>query len=147
MHEYKVPSQISYSVNSERRLKWGRGISAASRPMIWTKLQLDQEDRLADLKSILESLEETENLDQEKIRKEWGNPSSLAQEPIDIVADYLTEVRQVAVREIKSALGDTIVPRLVTDIVITVPAVFLRLSTIRIQLANISRSGPTKPRI
>jgi hypothetical protein len=115
--------------------------------MIWTKLQLDEQDRLADLKGILESLEEIESLDQEGMRNAWGNPTTYAKEPVEIVGDYLSEVRQVAVREIKRALGHSLVPRLVTDIVITVPAVISILRTIELQLANISRSGPTKPRI
>jgi hypothetical protein len=129
--EPKVPSEISYSINSKTRLQWGSAILPGSPTMTWTKLQLDQQDqqdRLEELKGILKSLKATESLDQEQIRRERGLPSFHAKEPVDIVADYLSEVRQVVVRELRNTLGHAMVSRLITDIVITVPAVFLNLT-------------------
>jgi hypothetical protein len=91
--------------------------------MIWTKLQLDQQERVEELRLILKSLIATDNLDYERIRRERGLPSFPAKEPVDIVADYLGKVREVVVEQLLRTFGRVLMSRIITDIVITVPAV------------------------
>jgi len=89
--------------------------------MIWTKMELDQQGRKQELKSILDALDGMKNLDLDKIRMENGLPSYPAREPVDIVADYLSKVREHVLKEL--GLHPTVLSDVITDLVVTVPAV------------------------
>jgi hypothetical protein len=91
--------------------------------MVWTKLELDQQGREQELQCILDGLIGMRNLDLDEIRRESGLPSYPAKEPVDIVADYLSKVRGRLVEELILEKGQAVFSNLVTDIVITVPAV------------------------
>jgi hypothetical protein len=86
-------------------------------------MELDQQGREQELQCILDGLIGMRNLDLDEIRRESGLPSYPAKEPVDIVADYLSKVRGILVEEIILDLGQAVFSNLVTDIVITVPAV------------------------
>jgi hypothetical protein len=86
-------------------------------------MELDQQGREQELQCILDGLIGMKNLGLDEIRRESGLPSYPAKEPVDIVADYLSKIRGILVEELVLNLGQAVFSNLVTDIVITVPAV------------------------
>jgi hypothetical protein len=119
----KVPSEISYSSTSERNYQWGFDIGNDSHKMIWTKMELDQQGRKLELQLILDALIGMRNLDLDDIRREHGLPSYPAKEPVDIVADYLSKVREIVLGELVHIFTRAGLSEMVTDLVVTVPAV------------------------
>ncbi|OCK87440.1 uncharacterized protein K441DRAFT_682663 [Cenococcum geophilum 1.58] len=119
---YKVPSEISYSAAAEHNHQWGFDIHGGSQRMVWTKMELDQQGRKQELKSILDALVGMKNLDLGEIRKENGLPSYPAKEPVDIVADYLSKVREHVLKE--PGLQPAMISDIITDLVVAVPAMW-----------------------
>jgi hypothetical protein len=141
----KVPSEISYSTTSGVERQWGFDIAPGSLKFVWTKLELDQQERSEELVLILKALDGMGNLDPENIREADGLPSYPAKDSVDIVAEYLTKVREY-VRD-HPQLHPTYLSMPPIDLVVTVPAVSDAPSS-AIGLANLSiRIGQTKPRI
>lgn len=122
---HKVPSEISYSATLEQNRQWGFDIDPGAQRMIWTKMELDQSDTIQELKWIKEALIGMRNLDLDAIRGENGLPSYPAKEPVDIVADYLSHLREQLLEELEDEerLGRAVLFSIVTDLVVTVPAV------------------------
>jgi hypothetical protein len=118
---HKAPSEISYSAAAGDNRQWGSDIHDGSQKMIWTKMELDQQGRKQELKSILDALVGMKNLDLDEIRMENGLPSYPAKEPVDIVADYLSKVRERVLEQ--PGLHPAVISDIITDLVVTVPAV------------------------
>lgn len=95
--------------------------------MIWTKLQLEEQDRLEELSLVLKALDGMADLDIKKIEESKGLPSFPAKAPVEIVADYLSLVRQhlieVELEGPNSTLGANLLRRTPVDIVLTCPNV------------------------
>jgi hypothetical protein len=119
----KVPSEISYSLTTERNYQWGFDIGEGSHKMIWTKMELDQQGRKQELQWILDGLIGMRNLDLDRIRRENGLPSYPAKEPVDIVADYLSKVREKVIVELEGLFNRAVLAEMVIDLVVTLPAV------------------------
>jgi hypothetical protein len=119
----KVPSEISYSQTSEHAYQWGFDISDDSHKMVWTKLELNQQERKQELQWILDGLIGMRNLDLDGIRGQNGLPSYPAREPVDIVADFLGKVREHFIEGFVRKFSRALFSEMVIDLVVTEPAV------------------------
>jgi hypothetical protein len=119
----KVPSEISYSVTRGGESQWGFDIAPGSLKFVWTKLELDQQERPEELVLILKALDGMKNLDPEKIREADRFPSYPAKDPVDIVAEYLTKAREYVRDHPPNRLHPTYLSMTPIDLVVTVPAV------------------------
>jgi len=119
----KVPSEISYSHTKGPSYQWGFAIDSKSQKMTRTKLQLDQQDRLDELKLLRDELTGMKDFDMTRVREQGGLPAYTGLEPVNIVADYLTKVQESVLKELLKEITQQRLDQLPTDLVITVPAV------------------------
>ena len=117
-----VPSVISYPrASADIETQWGYDNKPGSIVMTHTKLALDVQDSISELKLILQSLDGMNNLTFEYIESPRGRPQYPIFSPIEIVTHYLSNVfRHVA--EDFSLLGRLIL-LIAVDVVIAVPPV------------------------
>lgn len=126
----KVPSRIIYDVPSKDDIQWGNQIRPNTKGKVHTlmKLSLDEHQKkskqlkllLAFLSSSLGGL----NLSDSDSEDEDGPPDYPGRGPVDIVGDYLTEVRKHVWGELTRRYGETIFSNLTKELVVTVPAVW-----------------------
>jgi len=126
--EQKVPSEISYSAALGGERQWGYDISESSLKWQWTKMELDQQERPDELRLILEAVDGMKNLDISKVDQSNGQALAYSRAPEDIVADYLSYVREYLVVKLRLLYPD-IFTTLAIDLVLTVPAVCLNSIT------------------
>jgi hypothetical protein len=116
--------------------------------MVWTKLELAQQRRPEELRMILDALNGMENLDFDTIRRSGGLPEYPAKDPVDIVADYLTFVREHLMENLVQDYGPHYISTVPVDIVFAVPAVSGKLSLVLDSVSFwLSRSGQILPKI
>lgn len=122
--EVKVPSQIAYAAGREYSTQWGYDISPGTLRLLWTKLELLTQNRGEELDHILRALEGMKNLNFEHIEKSRGLPEYPAKEPVEIITDYLSLVREhVIERDLIPTLGRELFERTPVDLVVTCPTV------------------------
>jgi hypothetical protein len=119
----KVPSEISYSAAPGNEGQWGCDIAPGSLKFAWTKLELDQQERPEELKLILRALEGMKHMDPDHVQEAHRFSSHPAKDPVDIVADYLTRVREYARDHPPFGFHQAIFAVTPVDLVVTVPAV------------------------
>jgi hypothetical protein len=119
----KVPSEISYSVASHGESQWGCDIAPGSLKFVWTKLELDQQERLAELDLILKALESMKYMDPNHVQEAHRFPSHPARDSVDIVADYLTRVREYVRDHPPHGFHQAFFDVTPVDLVVTVPTV------------------------
>jgi hypothetical protein len=64
------------------------------------KLELDPQQQLEELRMILDSLTGVKNLDFREIQKADRRPSYPSKEPVEIVGDFLSSIRECVVEEL-----------------------------------------------
>jgi hypothetical protein len=119
----KVPSEISYSAAPRGEGQWGFDIAPGSLKLFWTKLELDQQERPDELELILKALESMKYLNPNEVQEADGFPSYPAKDPVDIVAEYLTRVREYVRDHPPSNFHQAFFSTTPVDLVVTVPAV------------------------
>jgi hypothetical protein len=123
----KVPSVISYAPSEACEAQWGAEVSDSAVAMIWTKLELDEQDRLEELDLLLKALNGMADLELNQIAGAQGLPSYPAKEPEEIIADYLHFMRAHLVEhELEGPLsnfGANWLRRVTVDVVVTCPLV------------------------
>jgi hypothetical protein len=122
-NDEKVPSEISYSTASGNEGQWGYNIAPGSLKFAWTKLELDQQERPDELKLILKALEGMKLMDPNHVPGAHRFSSHLAKDSVDIVADYLTRVREYVRDHPPSGFHQAFFAVTPVDLVVTVPAV------------------------
>jgi hypothetical protein len=97
--------------------------------MVWTKLKLDESNRSRQLELILALL--TDNLEGFRMKdggeeeEDGENPPRYpGKEPVDVVTDFLTGVKDYAYEAIQTNLTKALFNSLPIEVVITVPAVW-----------------------
>ncbi|KAH0552832.1 hypothetical protein GP486_006968 [Trichoglossum hirsutum] len=130
----KVPSIISFSpihwgldlLNFLRETSpgEGEGVGRDAGALVWTKLELEQQERPDELRMILEALIGMNDLDYSKIVGSAGLPQYPAKDPVDIVAEYLSKVREYLVQTILGDYSPEYLSTTPVDLVITVPTVW-----------------------
>jgi hypothetical protein len=119
----KVPSEISYSPSQGFGLQWGYDISPGSCKLVWTKLELDQQRRSDELRMLLDALIGMGNLDVRKIEQASGLPPYPGKDPVELVGDYLSSVREHLMHLLVNTYGADYLSTVPIDLVVTVPAV------------------------
>ncbi|KAK0122814.1 hypothetical protein ONS96_009847 [Cadophora gregata f. sp. sojae] len=110
----KVPSEVAYSNGF---LEWGNKIQPKSQRIAWTKLLLDETEK--EKRSVL-----MRDLEMEKSTASNENSQSEAvKEPLEIVSDFLREVRMHLETALEIRFG-SMLHDLRREVVITVPAVW-----------------------
>ena len=122
-NEAKVPSAISYATGPHGERQWGLDISTETSRLTLTKLQLEHQDRLEELKNVLAAVRGMELLDVSKVDQNNGLALSYSKDPEDIVADYLTGFREYLVPFIQKIYPLAWLRSVPIDLIITVPAV------------------------
>jgi hypothetical protein len=122
-NEEKVPSEISYSAAPGGEHQWGFDVAPESLKLVWTKLELDQQERHDELELILKAIDGMGNLDPERIPEADGFPSYAAKGPVDIVAEYLTQVREYVRDHPPLDFPPSYLSTVPIDLVIAVPVV------------------------
>ena len=123
-NEQKVRSEISYSAApSGEYHQWGFDIAPGSLKLVWTKLELDQQERPDELELILKAIDRMGNLDPDRIPEADGFSSYAAKDPVDIVAEYLTQVREYVRDHPPVDFHPSFLSTVPIDLVVTVPAV------------------------
>jgi molecular chaperone DnaK (HSP70) len=126
----KVPSRISYGVPPAVEIKWGNQIRPNDKSKVHALMKLKLDERLKQsiqLKLLLAFLANNlQNVDLEDVEDEAedGLPEYPGKEPVDIVADYLTELRKHVWKELSEQYGAAVLETLDKEIVVTVPAVW-----------------------
>jgi hypothetical protein len=132
MHNHdKVPSVISYSPSSgAQERQWGASLSPEAVAMVHTKLQLEVHQTSEELDLILQALDGMGDLDFQHVQKAGGLPSYTWKGPEMIVEDYLTKVFDAFLPAIEewAGLTEEVRARMLTDIVVTLPAVCHRIA-------------------
>lgn len=122
----KVPSVISYSPSSgAQERQWGASLSPEAVAMVHTKLQLEVHKTSEELDLILQALDGMGDLDFRHVQNAGGLPSYTWKGPENIVEDYLTKVFDAFLPAIEEMAGLTeeVRAQMLTDIVVTIPAV------------------------
>jgi hypothetical protein len=146
-NEQKVRSEISYSAAPGGEHQWGFDIAPESLKLVWTKLELDQQERRDELEMILKAIDRMGNLDPERIPEADRFPSYAAKDPVDIVAEYLTQVREYVRDHPPVDFPSSFLSTVPIDLVVAVPVVSDAVHQ-KSELAHLSiRIGQTKPRI
>ena len=128
----KVPSQTAYGKfpGGKRTYDWGTWgnlIPATAPRQAWTKLQLDKEKKPHGLQMLLALLSNDLgklDLAQAGDEGEDNPPLYPGKEPEDVVADFLTGVKDHVFDSIEKSVGQRLFRTLSVDVVITVPAVW-----------------------
>ena len=115
----KVPSAISFSPT----VRWGFNVDQGAGALVWTKLELEQQERRDELWIILTALVGMNNLEYSKIVESAGLPQYPTKDPVDIVAEYLSKVREHLVHTIQNDYSSAYLSTTIVDLVVTVPAV------------------------
>ncbi|KAH0545470.1 hypothetical protein FGG08_000471 [Glutinoglossum americanum] len=124
----KVPSQIAYGKDGV--VTWGNLIpQRATGRKFWTKLQLDERNKSSErseefrrLISFLQRMGIADGLGDDD-GGEDGPPEYPGKEPVDIVADYLTFIRERLMEALSSRFGVAL-NTIPMELVVTVPAVW-----------------------
>lgn len=128
----KIPSRISYGPPPEVEVKWGNLIRPNDKAKVHSlmKLKLDKDQGknkllrrlIAALSNDLGGLR-LEGSDDDDDDDEDGPPDYPGKDAVDMVADYLTEIRKHCEKEWARQYGD-VFETLQKEIVVTVPAVW-----------------------
>ena len=118
----KVPSEISYQAEG---LAWGASIAPDVPRHMWTKLQLDSA-----------AGGEAAKIQQESARFD----KSKQKEPVQIIADFLAQVKIHLMKNLDQKYGKTLWRSLPIYLVVTVPAVWSDLAKAR-TLQAVDRAG------
>ena len=127
----KVPSVISYSPSSgAQERQWGASLSPEAVAMVHTKLQLEVHKTSEELDLIIQALDGMGDLDFQHVQNAEGLPSYTWKGPERIVEDYLTKVFDAFLPAIEEMAGLTeeVRAQMLTDIVVTIPAVCHRIA-------------------
>lgn len=119
----KVPSQISYDIGANSERQWGYDISTDTNRLGLTKLELEDQDKVDELKKILKAVKGLETLDISKIDYHNGLAVTHSKDPEAIVADYLTKIREHLMGYLKRQYAPAYLALTPIDLVVTVPAV------------------------
>ncbi|KAH6719428.1 hypothetical protein BKA61DRAFT_713830 [Leptodontidium sp. MPI-SDFR-AT-0119] len=117
----KVPSQISYDIGANSERQWGFDISTDTARLELTKLQLEDQNKVDELKKVLEAVKALETLDISKIECHNGLAVTYSKDPEAVVADYLTKIREHLVGYLKRQYDPVYVALTPIDLVVTVP--------------------------
>ena len=128
----KVPSRITYGENPPHsQVEWGYDISLSAKGKIHAlmKLKLDKRIKNKQLEMLIRLLTNLENFslnddDDDESDEEEGPPDYPGKSPVDIVADYLTEIRKNVWAELERMYGQVTLANLDRELVVTVPAVW-----------------------
>jgi len=127
----KVPSRISYGVPPKHEMLWGNQIKPTTKAKVHALMKLKLDERLKkskQLKMLLafltSSFDGLDLDDDSDSNKEDGPPDYPGKDPVDVVADYLTEVRKHVYKELAELYGEALLGSLRKELVITVPAVW-----------------------
>lgn len=102
----KVPSEIAYLPEG---MQWGSLIPPNVQRHMWTKLELDS-PQVGEAAKILEELSRSDHPSRKK--------------PVDIVADFLTQVKNHLIKNLDNQIGPELWRTLPITLVVTVPAVW-----------------------
>ncbi|KAL5115879.1 hypothetical protein ACEQ8H_006195 [Pleosporales sp. CAS-2024a] len=102
----KVPSEVAYLAGG---LRWGANIPHEAKRHMWTKLELDPQN----------------HDDLTKIKRELFSYSPAShREPVDIIADFLMQVKTHLFKNLDNRYGQDLWKTLPITLVVTVPAVW-----------------------
>jgi molecular chaperone DnaK (HSP70) len=124
----KVPSRICYTEKPPNlEIKWGNQIRPNQKGRVYALMKLKLDERLKKstqlklLLALLSSNLEGLNLDSDD---DDGPPEYPGKAPVEIVADYLTEVRKHVWYELGEQFAGGLFDSLRKELVVTVPAVW-----------------------
>jgi molecular chaperone DnaK (HSP70) len=124
----KVPSRICYAEKPPNlEIKWGNQIKPNQKGRVYALMKLKLDERLKKstqlklLLALLSSNIEGLNLDSDD---DDGPPDYPGKAPVEIVADYLTEVRKHVWKELGEQFERGLFESLRKELVVTVPAVW-----------------------
>jgi molecular chaperone DnaK (HSP70) len=125
----KVPSRISYGPPPAVEIKWGYQIKPNDRakPHVLMKLKLDERlKRSKQMSLLLKFLAGLESLSIDDLDSDDEDepPEYPGKSPVEVVADYLSEVRKHAWAKLEVKYGAELFRTLTKELVITVPAVW-----------------------
>ena len=125
----KVPSRICYDPPPDAKVTWGNLIRPNTKGTIHAcmKLKLDEQMKgslnfrllLAFLTSNMEGLDLDDVMDGGD-----GPPEYPGKSPVDLVADYLSRVREHAWKDLEAQYGASTFESMKKELVVTVPAVW-----------------------
>jgi hypothetical protein len=123
----KAPSEISFGISSAAEHQWGFDISSNAPKLTLTKLQLEQQERIVELKSVLVALTALNAVCISGIDQINGLARAYSKQPEQIVAEYLRGVREWLAGSLPqyydSAEWLSTIP---IDLVVTVPSVSIQ---------------------
>ncbi|KAF3129560.1 hypothetical protein TWF703_008847 [Orbilia oligospora] len=122
----KVPSRIAYGTPPEPDIIWGNQIKHNTKASINSCMKLKLDERPAHIRHFLEVL--TRGMagmdvkdEDESSNEPLDHPSKT---PVDMVADYLTKVREIAWDVLEQQYGKVLFSSMKKELVVTVPAVW-----------------------
>ena len=130
----KVPSRICYGVPPEHEIEWGYKIKPTTKGKVHALMKLKLDERLkkskqlklllAFLSSQMDGLNLDDSDDSDDSDEEEGPPDYPGKAPVDIVADYLIELRKSFYKGLVKQYGEVLLASLRKELVATVPAVW-----------------------
>ena len=130
-HSRKVPSRIAYSPPPAAEIHWGNQIKANTKATVHAcmKLRLDDKmkgsEQFRHLLAFLSSQMAHLDMDAADLVNNADRPPEYpGKDPVDMVADYLTKLREAAWVEIEKTYGKEMFASMRKELVVTVPAVW-----------------------
>lgn len=129
----KVPSRILYGDPPKAEISWGNKITPKSKGKVHALMKLKLDEHLKkskQLKLLLAFLTQNmdgldlDDLESDNSDDEDGPPDYPGKSAVDIVADYLTEIRTHVWKELSSQYGEALFASLTKELIVTVPAVW-----------------------
>lgn len=126
----KVPSRISYGAPPQHVIEWGYKIKPTSKAPVHALMKLKLDEKLKKSKQLklllafLSSQMGGLNLDSDDSDEEDGPPDYPGKSSVDVVSDYLTELRKSFYEGLTKQYGQVLLSTLRKELVVTVPAVW-----------------------
>jgi hypothetical protein len=121
--EVKTPSQISFARATGAEQQWGFNISPDSQRLTLTKLLLEHQDKITELRKVLDAVRAMSRLRTDVTNPNTGLATTYSRNAEDIVANYLMRIREWLMQHLRRKYPVAYLTTTHIDLVLTIPAV------------------------
>ena len=129
----KVPSRIAYGPPPGADITWGNQIRANTKSVVHACMKLKLDDKMkssTQLRLLMALLTQRfDSIDLDDVMENTDTPPEYpGKDPVEMVADYLTKIREHCFAHISKIYGDQMFRSMRKELVVTVPAVWSEIA-------------------